>query len=153
MSKCKKKRKHFKFFQQAMNFLLKPFHKKFMLICNNRVKLQLVTLWLIQATSPTCMLFIILWSTPRYAAQRGVNALCRIARSCDSPLCGIARSRDSALCRIVQSRPYSRISQRNRNQIRILGWYQWPRKTWLVKKTEGQKSSETVPLIQATSPT
>jgi hypothetical protein len=35
-------------------------------------------------------------STPRYAAQRGVDsALCRIAGSCDSALCGIAQSCDS----------------------------------------------------------
>jgi hypothetical protein len=42
--------------------------------------------------------FKIFWSTPCYAAQRGVDsALCGIVRSRNSPLCGISQSRDSAL--------------------------------------------------------
>jgi hypothetical protein len=47
----------------------------------------------------------IFFSTPLYAAQRGVDsALCQIAGSCDSVLCGIGQSCDSTLCRIVWSR-------------------------------------------------
>jgi hypothetical protein len=53
-------------------------------------------------------------STPRYAAQQGVDsALCHISGSRDSALCDIARSRDFPVCGIAQSK-FNRISPRIR---------------------------------------
>jgi hypothetical protein len=97
--------------------------------------------------------------TPRYVARHKVDsALCHIMGSHHSPLCRIAQSFYSMPCHIARSCDFKlcskawskhlfvNFSANSQPCAKIFKTVdQWPKWYWFMKKTQGQKSRETVP--------
>jgi hypothetical protein len=104
--------------------------------------------------------------TPRYVARHKVDsALCHIMGSHHSPLCRIAQSFYSMPCHIARSCDFKlcskawskhlfvNFSANSQPCAKIFKTVdQWPKWYWFMKKTQGQKSRETVPFTSPPPP-